>query len=75
MRQRKFYFLLNFYFIYFLSFSYRSEDVTIETYDESDFPIPRNHSILFNSMIYPFTRIVIYGVAWDQGKQLDFTLL
>jgi sialate O-acetylesterase len=29
---------------------------------------PRNHSGLFNSMIYPFTRTVIYGSIWYQGE-------
>jgi sialate O-acetylesterase len=28
-----------------------------------------NNSNLFNSMIYPFTRTVIYGSIWYQGKQ------
>ena len=30
--------------------------------------IPTNYSCLFNSMINPFTRTVIYGVAWYQGE-------
>ena len=30
-----------------------------------------NHSNLFNAMIYPFTRIVIYGSIWYQGKQYN----
>ncbi len=38
-----------------------------EAHDEA-FVIPTNHSCLFNSMIYPFTRMVIYGVAWYQGE-------
>lgn len=29
---------------------------------------PSNHSNLFNSMIYPFTRMVIYGSIWYQGE-------
>ena len=29
---------------------------------------PRNHSGLYNSMINPFTRIVIYGSIWYQGE-------
>jgi len=36
--------------------------------DVDEFIIPTNHSCLFNSMIYPFTRLVIYGVIWDQGE-------
>ena len=35
-------------------------------------PIPGNHSYLYNAMIHPFTRIVIYGVIWYQGKSLNF---
>jgi hypothetical protein len=42
----------------------------IKSYDETSItdPIPVNHTVLYNSMIYPFTRIVIYGVIWYQGK-------
>jgi sialate O-acetylesterase len=39
-----------------------------QTYDDSFGVIPVNHSCLFNAMIHPFTRIVIYGVAWYQGE-------
>jgi hypothetical protein len=34
-----------------------------------------NHSNLFNAMIYPFTRTVIYGVIWYQGKQQNFDIV
>jgi sialate O-acetylesterase len=52
------------------SISYRSGEVTIQPYDgpSATDPIPVNHTVLFNSMIYPFTRIVIYGVIWYQGE-------
>ena len=40
----------------------------MESYDVAYGPIPTNHSSLFNSMLYPFTRLVIYGVIWDQGE-------
>jgi hypothetical protein len=30
--------------------------------------ISLNHSVLYNAMIYPLTRMVIYGVIWYQGK-------
>jgi hypothetical protein len=31
---------------------------------------PMNHTYLFNGMIYPFTRIVIYGAIWYQVKNI-----
>jgi hypothetical protein len=31
-----------------------------------------NHTDLFNAMIYPFTRTVIYGAIWYQGKITEF---
>ena len=44
----------------------------MEPYDEPSVTvsdvIPNNHSCLYNSMIYPFTRSAIYGVLWYQGK-------
>jgi uncharacterized protein YlbG (UPF0298 family) len=32
-------------------------------------------SSLYNSMIYPFTRMVVYGSIWYQGKQQNFNML
>jgi sialate O-acetylesterase len=29
---------------------------------------PLTNSSLFNGMIYPFTRMVIYGIIWYQGE-------
>jgi hypothetical protein len=49
--------------------------VAIQPYDEPSAPFPVNHSCLFNYMIYPFTRIVVYGVIWYQGEQLNFAML
>jgi sialate O-acetylesterase len=43
--------------------------MTVQSYDESLMAVPLNHSNLFNSMIYPFTRLVIYGIIWYQGEQ------
>jgi hypothetical protein len=34
-----------------------------------------NNSNLYNAMIYPFTRMVIYGALWYQGKRILFNLL
>ncbi len=31
-----------------------------------------NQTDLFNAMIYPFTRTVIYGAIWYQGKTTKF---
>jgi hypothetical protein len=28
-----------------------------------------NYSSLYHGMIYPFTRMVIYGVIWYQGEE------
>jgi hypothetical protein len=43
-----------------------------EPYNEASLPVSLNSSNLYNAMIYPFTRIVIYGVIWYQGKQQKF---
>jgi sialate O-acetylesterase len=65
------------FFSLFLSFCifYREGNVAIQPYDEPSAPFPVNHSCLFNAMIHPFTRTVIYGVIWYQGKQLNFVML
>ncbi|CAF1196726.1 unnamed protein product [Adineta steineri] len=39
-----------------------------QPYNELFQDVPVNHSNLFNSMIYPFTRTVIYGSIWYQGE-------
>ncbi len=60
------------FFIWYncLRFKYRSEDTRIQSDDLPSISdiIPTNHSFLYNSMIYPFTRSAIYGVIWYQGK-------
>ncbi len=58
------------FLFYFFSFTlYRSGDVAIQSYDEPSVMMQLNHSNLFNAMIYPFTRMVIYGAIWYQGRQ------
>ena len=42
--------------------------MTIQPYREQPLTVPVNHSNLFNAMIYPFTRMVVYGSIWYQGK-------
>ncbi len=45
----------------------------IQRHDESSSVIGlMNHSYLFNGMIYSFTRTVICGVIWYQGKNVFF---
>jgi len=39
-----------------------------EENDSISEPVPPNTSNLYNAMIYPFTRMVIYGVIWYQGE-------
>jgi hypothetical protein len=61
--------LYNWFFIsYFLILS-RSGNRTIESHSESSATLTFNHTGLFNGMIYPFTRLAIYGAIWYQGKQ------
>ena len=40
----------------------------MQEYREQPIMVPVNHSNLFNAMIYPFTRMVIYGAIWYQGN-------
>src|SRR4051794_32744933 len=57
-------------FDFFPSLICRSENVAIQPYDGPSVTVPLNHSYLFNAMIYPFTRIVIYGSIWYQGNNI-----
>jgi len=49
--------------------------VAIESYEEPSVVAPLNYSTLYNAMIYPFTRTVIYGAIWYQGKQQNCIIL
>ena len=59
---------------------FRGENVAMQAHDEvpviranNEVPINGpNNTDLFNAMIYPFTRIVIYGAIWYQGKTTKF---
>ena len=51
---------------------HRKESVVTERFDDSSVAVAINNSNLYNAMIYPFTRMVIYGVIWYQGKLLCF---
>ena len=44
--------------------------MAMQQYREQPITVPVNHSNLFNAMIYPFTRMVIYGSIWYQGITL-----
>jgi hypothetical protein len=44
----------------------------MQLYNKPSVTVPRNHSSLFNAMIYPFTRTIIYGTIWYQGKEYVF---
>ncbi len=41
-----------------------------ESYEQSSeiSDVKLNYSSLYNAMIHPFTRMVIYGVIWYQGE-------
>ncbi|CAF3920018.1 unnamed protein product, partial [Adineta steineri] len=47
-----------------------NKGIEFENSDETDFKFGAalNNSVLYNAMIYPFTRMVIKGVIWYQGE-------
>ncbi len=51
---------------------YRNGDVMIEPLNELSASVALGASNLFNSMIYPFMRTVVYGAIWYQGKDWHF---
>jgi sialate O-acetylesterase len=59
----------SFCFLSFLIFN-RSGDVAMQPYNEPSVSVTVNHTQLYNSMIYPFTRMVIYGSIWYQGRSI-----
>ena len=60
----------------------RGEKVPLDNYGQESSTAPLANSNLFNAMIYPFTRMVVYGAIWYQGRwrrrrssvQTDFLL-
>jgi sialate O-acetylesterase len=50
-------------------------DCNTTTFVSNSVTVALNPSNLFNAMIYPFTRTVIYGVIWYQGKQRNFDIV
>ena len=53
---------------YFVFLIRRSGEISIEPYDDSPAKTALTLSTLYNSMIFPFMRTVIYGVIWYQGE-------
>ncbi len=48
--------------------TYRNEEVPLQSIGQSSEMISLSNSNLFNAMIYPFTRMVVYGAIWYQGR-------
>jgi hypothetical protein len=46
----------------------RNEKVPLQSYGETSEMVSLSNSNLYNAMIYPFTRMVIYGAIWYQGN-------
>ncbi|CAF1432135.1 unnamed protein product [Rotaria sordida] len=45
-----------------------NEKISLQPYDQSSEIVSLSNSNLFNAMIYPFTRMVVYGAIWYQGE-------
>jgi hypothetical protein len=68
MLQRKLSILVVFFcFIIFPCIISRKDNVVIQSDDGVPVNDP-NNTELYNAMIYPFTRTVIYGAIWYQGR-------
>jgi hypothetical protein len=52
----------------------RSENVVSETNFQYPNPPNVNFTDLFNAMIHPLTRMVIYGAIWYQGRRIRYKL-
>ena len=56
--------------IRFLLMIINSEMVPLQSYNQPlQIRETLNNSNLYNAMIYPFTRMVIYGAIWYQGRK------
>jgi hypothetical protein len=55
-------------FIHFDILIYRNDEVPLQTYGQPPEIVSLTNSNLFNAMIYPFTRMVVYGAIWYQGN-------
>jgi hypothetical protein len=42
----------------------------MQPYNERSPTVTLNPSDLYNAMIYPFMRMVVYGSIWYQGKSI-----
>jgi hypothetical protein len=52
----------------------RNENVISETIDQYSNPPNVTNSYLYNAMIHPLTRMVIYGAIWYQGRRIRYNL-
>jgi hypothetical protein len=50
---------------------YRHEEIPLQIDNPSSDVVSLNNSNLFNAMIYPFTRMVVYGAIWYQGNDVN----
>ncbi len=57
------------------TYIHRNENEVSKIDDQYFNPPNVNNSNLYNAMIYPFTRMVIYGTIWYQGRRMRYNLL
>jgi hypothetical protein len=48
----------------------RTDEVAVKIYDPSLPGSLLKNGDIYNAMIYPFTRMVIYGAIWYQGRMM-----